>query len=315
MVRNMRMFLVLCVVIIAGSCSFSKSVYESAYQSSASLYDSILPDTPLLKKRVLLLPFIDQAGLGPEKVEELTSIFISEFNKDDYYLIQRASVVATPIGKPQYPEFGIVVDSDQAKKAADMGMNVMITAVLSPHDVRTRTKGIIWPFKKVVADIEISMIMNAYDVVNGTLFVTNLESVKMETEVDEFDQFQKEQPGKWHYELDPEKVEKAWDRIVERQAHALNKAVAAQPWMGRILSVDSKGAVISAGSDVGVKPGVIFEVLGRAEIIQSATGRPIALMGPRIAELKVTETQGDHALATSPDDKPVEAGQIIRVKR
>jgi hypothetical protein len=315
MVRRTRMFFVLCVVVIAGSCSFPKTVYESVYHSSASLYDSILPDAPLLKKKVLVLPFINQAGLRPEKVEELTSSFISEFNKDHYYLIQKASVAPTPTGKPKHPEFGIVVDPDQAKRAADMGMNVMITAVLSPRDVRTRTKGFIWPFKKTVADVEISMIMNAYDVVNGTLFVTNLESVKMETDVDEFDQFQKEQPGKLHYELDPEKVEKAWDRIVERQAYALNKALVARPWMGRILSVDSKGAVINAGSDVGVKPGAVFEVLGRAEIIQSAAGRPIALMGPRIGELKVKETEGHHALATSPDDKPVEAGQIILIKR
>jgi hypothetical protein len=315
MVRSMRIFLVLCAVFVAGSCSFPKSVYDSVSRSTATLYDSVLSDTPLLKKRVLVLPFNNQAGLEPGKVEELTSTFISEFNKDNYYLIQRGSVVPTQRGKPRYPESGIVADSDQAKKAADMGMNVMVTVLLSPHDMRTRTKGFIWPFKRVVADVEISMIMNAYDVVNGTLFATNIESVKMETEVDEFDQFQKEQPGKMHYQLDPEKVEKAWDTIVDRQAYALNKALAPWPWMGRILSVGSNGAVINAGSDVGVKPGVVFEVLGRAEIIQSAAGQPIALMGPRIAELKVTETQGQIALATSPPDKKVEPGQIIRVKR
>jgi hypothetical protein len=315
MVSRMRMFFVLCVVVIAGGCSFPKSVYESVYRSSASLYDSILPDAPLLKKKVLVLPFTNQAGLSPEKVEELTSTFISRFNKDHYYLIQKASVAPTPTGKAKHPELGTVVDPDQAKRAADMGMNVMITAVLSPRDVRTRTKGFIWPFKKTVADVEISMIVNAYDVVNGTLFVTNLESAKMEAQMDEFDEFQKEQPDKLHYELDPEKVEKAWDRIVQRQAYALNKALSSQPWMGRVLSVDSKGAVINAGSDVGVKPGAVFEVLGKAEIIQSATGRPISLMGPRIGELKVTETEGHYALATSPNDKPIEAGQIIQIKR
>ncbi len=315
MVRSIRMFFVLCAVLIAGSCSVPKSVYDSVSQSTANLYDSVLSDTPLLKKRVLVLPFINQAGLEPAKVEELTSTFISEFNKDDHYLIERGSVAPMPRGKLRYPQSGIIADSDQTKKAADMGMNVMITVLLSPHDMRTRTKGFIWPFKRVVADVEISMIVNAYDVVNGTLFATNLESVKMETEVDEFDQFQKEQSGKMHYQLDPDRVEKAWDTIVVRQAYALNKSLAPWPWMGRILSVDSKGAVINAGSDVGVKPGVVFEVLGRAEIIQSAAGQPIALMGPRIAELKVTETEGQHALATSPLDKKVEAGQIIRVKR
>jgi hypothetical protein len=85
--------------------------------------------------------------------------------------------------------------------------------------------------------------------------------------------------------------------------------------MGRVLSVDSEVAVINAGKDVGLVVGAVFEVLARDETIQSAGGRPVALMGPRIAELKVTEVKESHALATPLGDAQVEAGQIIRIKR
>jgi hypothetical protein len=309
-----KLMVLLCLLLLTGSCGFSKSVYESVTETFYDSYDSVFSDTPVLKKRVLVLPFLDQASMGPEKVAEFTDIFLSHLNKNGDYLIQKASVAPTPQGKSRVPEFGIVADPEQAKRAAEMGMNVMITAVLSPLDVRTRKKGI-WPFRKVVADVEIPMIVNAYDVVNGTLLLTHLESVKIETRMEEFDEFFDEEPGKLKYELDPKEVEKSWVRILERQATALNKTLKAQPWMGRVLSVDAEGAVINAGKDVGLKEGAVFEVLSRAETIQSASGKPVALMGPRIAELKVKEINEINALTTLLSDAKLQAGQIIRIKR
>jgi hypothetical protein len=312
-IRNL--VILLCLVLPAGSCSYSRSVYESvAGTSSDSLYDLGFSGAPVLKKRVLVLPFLDQAGLGREKVDEFTEIFLSQFNKDGYYLIRMGSSPPSQGVRSKAPEFGIIADPDEAKKAADMGMNIMITAVLSPENARTRKKGI-WPFRKVVADVEIPMIVNAFDVVNGTLYLTNLENVKIETDVEEFDPFFDEDPAKLKYELDPKQVDKAWAQILERQASALNRKIRAQPWMGRILAVDSRGAVINAGEDVGLKPGAVFEVLGEAKTIESAGGTPISLLGPRIGEIKVIEIKEDRALTAPLSDARIEAGQIIRIKR
>jgi hypothetical protein len=308
-------FILLCVFFLAGSCSYSRSVYETvAGSSSASLYNLGFSGAPVLKKKVLVLPFLDQAGLGREKVDEFTEIFLSHFNKDDHYVIHMGSLPPTPGGTSRTPEFGIIADPAGARKAADLGMNIMITAVLSPENARTRKKGI-WPFRKVVADVEIPMIVNAFDVVNGTLVLTHLESVEIETDVEEFDPFFDEDPGKLKYGLDSKQVDKAWAQILERQAQAHNRKLKSQPWMGRILAVDSRGVLINAGEDVSLKPGAVFEVLGPAETIQSADGRPISLLGPRVGDLKVTEINGDRALTTPLSDARVEAGQIIRIKR
>lgn len=316
MKKSLRsLIILLCVVSLAGSCGFSKSVYESVTGTfTTSIYDSFFSDAPLLKKRVLVLPFLDQAGVGKEKVEEFTELFLSQFNKDGFYLIQMGATPANPGATSRVPEFGIIADPEQAKRAAEMGMNIMITAVLSPQDARTRKKGF-WPFRKVVADVEIPMIVNAYDVVNGTLYLTNLESVQIETDMEEFDPLFDKDPGKLKYELDPKKLDRAWAQIIERQAYALNRKLRAQPWMGRILSTDSRGVVINAGADVGLKPGAVFEVLGRAETIQSAGGKQISLLGPRIGELKVTEIKEDHAFTTPLSELQAQTGQIIRIKR
>jgi hypothetical protein len=310
-----QIFILLCFVFLAGGCSYSRSIYETvAGTSSAALYDLGVGGSPVLKKRVLVLPFLDQAGLGGEKVEEFTEIFLSQFNKEGHYLIRMGTSPPGSGASAGSPEFGIIADPDAARKAADMGMNIVITAVLSPENPRTRKKGI-WPFRRVVADVEIPMIVNAFDVVNGTLYFTHLESVKIETPVEEFDPFFDDDPGTLKYTIDPGRKEQAYDRILERQAQALNRKLREQPWMGRILSVDGSGAAINAGEDVGLKPGAVFEVLGRAETLQSASGTPVSLLGPRIGEIKVTDVKEDHAFAVPLSDVPIQAGKIIRIKR
>jgi hypothetical protein len=316
MKKFLRHFVILlCSVFLAGGCNYSRSIYESvAGTSSAALYDLGFSGTPVLKKRVLVLPFLDQAGLGREKVDEFTEIFLSRFNQEGHYLILMGSLPPGSGERSRAPELGIIAGPDEAKKAADMGMNILITAVLSPENARTRKKGI-WPFRRVVADVEIPMIVNAFDVVNETLYLSHLESVEIETGVEEFDPFFDEDPGTLKYTLDPKRVEQAYARILERQAQALNRKLRAQPWMGRILAVDSRGAVINAGEDVGLKPGAVFEVLGKAETIQSAAGTPVSLLGPPIGEIKVTEVKDDHALTIPLSDVQVQMGKIIRIKR
>ncbi|MBN2032406.1 MAG: hypothetical protein JW836_03945 [Deltaproteobacteria bacterium] len=312
-VRNL--IILFCFALASLSCSYSKSVYESvAGLSSKSLYDLGFSGAPVLKKRVMVLPFLDQAGLGKEKVDQFTEMFLSDFNANGNYVIHKGSLPSNPAGKSKAPEFGIIADPEEVQKAAEKGMNIMITAVLSPENARARKKGI-WPFRRVVADVEIPMIVNAFDVVNGTLCLSHLESVKIETDVEEFDPLFDKDPGTLKYELDPEKVDQAWAQILKRQAEVINRTLEAQPWMGRILSVDSRGAVVNAGEDVGLKTGVVFEVLGKAEIIQSASGRPISLLGPSIGELKVTEIREDHAFAPPLSDISVQKGQLVRIKR
>jgi len=310
-----HLVLLLGVVFLAGSCGYSRSVYETiAGTSSAALYDLGFSGTPVLKKRILVMPFLDQAGLGREKVDEFTEIFLSHLNAGDQYIIRMGASPPTPAATSRMPSFGIVADPEATEKAANLNMNIMVTAVLSPEGARSRKKGI-WPFRRVVADVEIPMIVNAFDVVNGTLLLTHLESVKIETEVEEFDPFFDEDPGILKYELDPARVDRAWAQILERQAAALDRKLRAQAWMGRILAVDSKGALINAGEDVGLNPGAVFEVFGKGETIQSAGGTPISLLGSRLGELKVAEIKEDRALSAPLSDVEVEAGQIIRIKR
>ena len=296
--------------------------------TTQKLYQTVMPgDTYTeLKKRVLLLPFTNQSDLGAEQVEEFTSRLITGLNKKGYFLIIRPSSPVPTSAKIRSPGYGILIDPEQAKWAEDMGMNVLLTVVVPPFEVQTEKKGI-WPFRKFRRMLEMSMVVNALDVTNGTLLLTHLESRRIrlpefdELEVDEFDLSFDEKQIRTRFtqsykpsEIDQNKLDKAWSEIINDQASAITEALSEQPWSGRILSVDSQNILINAGQDVGLRQGTLFDVFSQGEAIVSATGRSFNLLGQKIGEIKVVETMNQQASAVPSQGGPFFPGQIIQSK-
>jgi hypothetical protein len=180
-----------------------------------------------------------------------------------------------------------------------------------------RIKTGIWPFRKIKDETEIAMYVNAFDVINGTLLVTRLESVKIRTAADLLDEDEEgtAESEKIKPEIDEKTLNESLSEIVERQAAEVSNALRERPWLGRIISSDASGTFINAGTDVGVVPGIVFEVLGTGETISSVSGQSLALLGSKVGEIKVTEVMKDRALTSVQEGSSYRAGQIIRTKR
>jgi len=302
------LLLLLCIALLAaGGCATTKR-----------WYGKISPDSSGLKKRVLVLPFWDQAGLGEKKMEELTEQFLSLLNKDGVFVldvVERGRLASRVSDRLRSPEFGIVTDPEMARKADQLGMNVMLTTVFSPLETQ-RIKTGIWPFREIMDETEIAMYVNAFDVINGTLLVTRLESVKIRTKADIFDEEDEdEEPQKTKPEIDEKTLDESLSEIVEQQAAEVGSALRERPWLGRVVSSDPSGVIINAGSDVGVLPGTLFDVLGPGETMTSAGGKILILPGLKVGEIKVTEVMKDRALASVQEGSSIQAGQVIRFKK
>jgi hypothetical protein len=302
--RSFLLFFLSLAILSGSGCSTTKRFYSK-----------ISPDTSGLKKRVLVLPFWDQAGLGEEKLEQLTTQFLSLLNKDGVFVIERGKRSSALSDRVRSPEYGIVTDPEQARRADQMGMNVMLTAVFSPLETQ-RIKTGIWPFRKIKDETEIAMYVNAFDIINRTLLLTRLESVKIRTTADLLDEEEEDslESQKIKPEIEDKTLETSLSEIVNRQAEEFSSALRERPWLGRIISSDASGTVINAGSDVGVLPGTEFEVLGTGETIYAASGQPFALLGSKVGEIKVTEVMKDRALTTVQEGSSFRPGQVIRLK-
>jgi hypothetical protein len=284
---------------------------EAGCGTTRKLYRSFTPDKSELKKRVFVLPVVDQAELGGEKVESITSRLVAALTKDGNVVTAANPNPEVSAENTKSLRYGIVVEPAQAKKAAQMGMNVLLTALISPIDFSSRKVGI-WPFRKVRHEGEISMVVNAFDLVTGTLFLSHPESKKLRAEVDIFDEEEEDVPTK--PEIDSKALEKALAQIVDIQAALVSDALKEQPWSGKILSAKGDKITISAGRDVGVTEGQVFEVYGQGEPIRSADGSFVAPLGLKLGEIKVIEVEENKAVATPLASSLFVAGQVIRPK-
>lgn len=290
-------FIVLCV-----GCSATQNVYKVVTFQKHK--------TDSLKKRVLLLPFLDRAELRQEQLREMSDAFVARLNKDNSLLIERDSEPVSSTLKMRSPEYGIIIDPDQAERARQLGMNVLLMGIINPLEFHTRKSGI-WPFRGTKREAEVSMFVNALDVTNDTLLLTHLESRKFRLH-EELTEWEEPDEEILRRGVDEEKLEKVLADIIKEQAEVLSETLDRLPWSGWILSADDQEVIVNAGKDVGIVPGYVFDVYKRGEPIRSNTGKTYYLLGQKVGTIKTVEVLESSASAVSLSDALIEPGYIIR---
>lgn len=303
------------VLLSTVGCGKAKSIYMSISDENTRASVSTGPDRSGLRKRVLLVPFLNQAAISEKRMEEITSLFVSLLEKDPNILLEKTTEPLPSTMKMRSPQFGIVTDAGLAKKAEELGVNVLMTVVVNPYDVRLKRSGI-WPLRKTKQEVDVSVVVNGLDLFNGTLFLSHSENEKLDLAIDEDEEFEEEvsakKPGM--PQLDEKVFHRTLSRILERQAAVVQSAMRNLPWTGRILSSDGNKIVISAGKRVGVSPDRVFEVFGRGDQVRSASGKSIYLLGPKVGEVRTVEVSEDSAAVKPVTEAQYNVGQIIRAK-
>lgn len=287
--------LVILLIFIASlGCSVTRSVVQK-----------IKPDKPFLKKRVMVLPLIDNAGIGSARTLQITETLIDLLTKSSHLKLYKPPRSISVTSELISPEFGIVANTELAKKAEGLRMDVLITGVLNPIETRIQETGI-WPFKESRKIYEISVDINAMDTVSKTLLLTQFESEKESVPLDEF--------RKQDEEVLLDKVlGRAMLRVLEREAAVVASRLEEEPWTGRILAADDNTITINAGKDVGLQPGYRFDVFARGESISSSSGTSFNLLGEKIGEIEAASIMEKDSLAVVVEDGPFLAGQVIKV--
>ena len=186
-------------------------------------------------------------------------------------------------------------------------MSALITSVLNPLDSKIKTK-YFWPIKRVKREVEVSLVVNVFNPINGTLYLTNMESRKKEVETDEVELQQKE------WDLEPAVLNEQLRQMIKDQASIITDVLEDQPWTGQIVEINELGVQINGGKDIGIISGNIFDVFGGGEKIESVSGRTLSLLGSKVGEIQVKNVSENHSLAVKLSDIQLEAGQLIRLK-
>jgi len=282
-----------------------------------------------LKKRVLVLPILDQQGMGEAKIDELTTRLANALKKDPNLVVYTHEEPLPSTVTVRSPKFGIVIDPDLAQKAEEMGMNVLVTCVLNRFEVIGYNPGIwplnkipVWPFTAKEPQLEVSMVVNALNITNGTLFLTNQEQIHLRVPTVEETQEEliviegeeRRSEAEMIAAVSEPAKEQAFLEILDAQAEKLVDSLRRQVWAGRVLSAGPEKIMINAGQDIGLSEGRVFEVFGRGDPIRSVSGRSLYLLGPKVGEIQTVQVMERYASAVPVDGANFKAGQVIREK-
>jgi hypothetical protein len=299
--------LLLLLLVPFSGCTKTKSVFQKVLPESMT--KNKRPSNPELKKRVMVLPFIDLARLGPEREAKITGEFFAALRKSrDLLLFEPPEGVVSP-SKSKLCELGIVKpENELLEKAEDLGMNAIITGVVNPIQSANRKTGI-WFLSKPSKVYEISVVINVFDIMSKTLLLNNLESEEERASLGKKPEIQDNK------QITEELLQKNMPHILDRQASAVSKILSNDPWTGKILSVEKDNIKITAGKDIGLLPDQHFTVFARGESISSEGGQSYSLSGERIGEIRVTSIMENHSLAVPVEKGPFSPDQVIRMTR
>jgi len=270
------------------------------------LAKKILPKQPNLKKRVMVFPLVDQAGIGRETTGQYSRKFYDFLKASpDLILSEPPDGMFSSLAM-ESPQFGVVTNSSLVDFAQSLGMNDLIIGVLNPVEISIRQTGI-WPFDKWRKIYGISIAVNVIDTSSKTLLLTHLELEEFPVDLDEAEEIDEKA-------FIQEISTKSYPEMIEEQAEEVARKLQEQPWTGRILAVESNSIMINAGKEVGLEPGKLFEVFVPGKSIPSGSGRTISLFGEKIGMIKVNSVMDTHSLAEPLSGGPFEPKQFVRFK-
>lgn len=294
----------LSLLLAASGCSTTKNMTKKVLPDSWA--KKVMTNETDLKKRVMIFPFVDQAGVGPEITKKLGHDFHQHLRETPNLLLYDPPDGVFSTQAMESPQFGVVTSSKLVDIATDMGMNALIIGVLNPVEIAVHKTGI-WPFDGWKKIYTVSAAVNVIGTASKTLIHTDIALEEYDMSLEESEQLDQENYiRKITLEALPD--------LINNLGSTLDFKVSDEPWTGKIVAVDGDTIMINAGKEVGLEDETIFEVYSVGESISSGTGRTIHLLGETVGEIKVTSVMEKHSLAEPLDGGPFKAKQFIRLK-
>ena len=273
----------------------------------ALLTSQLLPDNDWPKKRVMVMPATDLTGIALHESidtisEELTKILrkTGSFNLCPHNKTKKF--------RPFRSEEPI--DPELLREAKERGMNAIIFETLNPIELNPGKSGI-WPFRKKAWSCTVSMNIDIVDVISETILLSKeiADNITLSSE-----ETTEETEKGGNTETKKRALKECLPDILKEAANAASLSLNQKVWTGRIVSIDTKEIIINAGSDVGLRPGVVLEVFSKGEYITSFNKQTYQLPGPKAGEIKIVSIQQHHSFAEPIKEGNFKPGQIIRIK-
>ena len=296
--QRLYLFFILSFFLMASfGCGFTKSLIKKEEIKTSGL-----------KKRVMVFPPLDRAGVGSIRAAEITADLVGLLDESSHLLVYEASNEMSRSLVNSSPTLGTLnPDRELLKKAEDLGMNALITWIFSPPETGVKKTGI-WPFRKSCKTYNISLVLNVMDIASKTLILSKRESETVSFTPDQLEEHNKK-------EILDQAAGEAAPLILERLASSVITSLEQTPWFGKILLITEHNTIIiNAGQDVGIAPGQLFSVFLVGDSISCKNDKSFCLLGKKAGKIKMVSIMERHSLATRVSGGPFSVGQVVKVE-
>lgn len=288
--------IILLPILLLGGCG-----------TSAPLESRGLPDKDWPKKRVMVMPATDLTGTPLDELIDTVSEELSEMlRKTGFFNVYHHNETKKfPLFRPGEP-----VDPGLMREARELGMNAIVFETVNPLETNSVKSGI-WTSGEKARRFTLSINIDIVDVNRETILLSK-EIVDRITVPD--GEAEKEKEGITDGETKKTALKECLPNMLEKAATAASLSLNREVWIGRIESSDNKRIIINAGRDVGLRPGVVFEVFDKGESITSFRGKTYQLPGPKVGEIRTVGIEPRHSMAEPITGTDFKKGQIVRAK-
>jgi hypothetical protein len=273
----------------------------------ALLNSKLFPDNDWPKKRVMVMPATDLTGIAfHESIDTISKELTKILGKTGCFNL-------CPHNKmKKFHSFtpGESIDPELLREAKERGMNAIIFETINPIELNPGKSGI-WPFRKKAWNCAVSMNIDIVDVISETILLSKeiADNITLSSE-----ETTEETEKGGNTETKKKALKECLPDILKEAANAASLSLNQKVWTGRIVSINTKEIIINAGSDVGLRPGVVLEVFSKGEYITSFNKQTYQLPGPKAGEIKIVSIQQHHSFAEPTKEGNFKPGQIIRIK-
>jgi len=205
---------------------------------------------------------------------------------------------------------GESIDPELLREAKERDINAIIFETINPIELNPGKSGI-WPFRKKGWNCTVSMNIDIVDVNSETVLLSKeiADNITLSSE-----ETTEETEKGGNTETKKKALKECLQDILKEAANAASLSLNQKVWTGRIVSIDTKEIIINAGSDVGLRPGVVLEVFSKGEYITSFNKQTYQLPGPKAGEIKIVSIQQHYSFAEPMKEGNFKPGQIIKIK-
>lgn len=262
----------------------------------------------MLKKKIAVLPF---KNLTEYKDNELGALAKSIFR--DTLRKNCSTVIVENDQRSRHLEEMPKLDSEdrariqQNRVARALGLNAVLTGTLLDITITQEEKGV-WMFKKTFPAALLEFEVHFYDIETDAALLNKL--VKVTINISDQDRPNpKDNRG-----YDPDLAKKLLQEAAFQLSEELDVIMEKEPWKGYVITFEDSKVEISAGTDVGLRPGDVLNVFGCEQPIEGTAGNYYLMSGPKIGEVKIGKVFQHTAVAEVISGADFDKSNCVKLK-